>query len=100
MNGEPMTYNDGVKIASRALAVMLVLWAINDACYIPFDIIRALRALTHSTVSGPRYFYSAVMAAWIPWSLLRTGTWLLIASWFYECGPRVQKIFGCKPDLQ
>ena len=98
-----MTQEQLARIATRALAIYLVVWAVSDVIELP----RSAMTLVHylqdarfpregmparvedSVVYYLRYSVM-VLAAYV----LRIALWLMGARWLYRCGPWLQRFFG------
>jgi hypothetical protein len=98
-----VTYEQGVRIAARALAVYLVVWAVSDAIGLPAEIMAVRHHLQAAAI--PResmpvdleasvVYYLRVSIMALASTILRIALWLMAARWFYYCGPRIQKILG------
>jgi len=96
-----MTYNDGVKIVSRALAVYFVAAALGLLIDLPHTALNLVRDIGMAREINPdAYFTQQVRESifWFAEYVLRLAIWLALALWCYRCGPRIQKFFGC--DVQ
>jgi hypothetical protein len=97
MNEESlMTYNDGVRLAARVIALISLISAVTTALYFPAEILSFARSvrieMMHQNASTTIYFLE--WGTFFLMLLLRIGILLAIAIWFYRCGPMVQKIVG------
>jgi hypothetical protein len=84
-----MTYDQGVRLASRALSIYMLICALSDFISLPREIGSTLRAL-HGGSSN--YLFAEV--GFLLGNVLRILVWLLLAMLFYRCGPRVREFFG------
>lgn len=78
-----MTRKDAALLASRALALYLFAWALNDLSYVPQTVI----SLRHNasvlyTNNYWRTYYSVALLE----HLLRTIALFITAVWLYRCG--------------
>ncbi len=103
-----MTYEQGIRIATRAIAVYLFAWAVSDAIDLPHIVIHLrhylqLFNLFRSDGLGPQEpsvtYFLRVYAASLASTILRISLWLLAARWFYQCGPQVQRYFGLSDSI-
>jgi len=92
-----MTYNDGVKIASRVAALYLIFWVISDAIDLPQEVMSLRHTLPDSIYPQGGYFIRQALML-VARTVLKIALWLMAAIWFYKCGPGIQKFFGC--DVQ
>jgi hypothetical protein len=93
-----MSRKELVFIVSRALALLLISWALVEVSYLP----ERLFALTHHIGQG------SVLAKYDYWSsyylvvtsflVARILALLLVAQSFWRCGPRVQALFSPEQD--
>ena len=98
-----MTYEQGVRLASRALAIYLIVWAVSDAIGVPHEIMAVWHDLQEAGI--PRdamptgledtvvyYLRSSIIL--LAGTILRIALWLMAARWFYYGAPRIQRFFG------
>lgn len=101
---------DAVLLLTRLISFYLIFCAITDALALPLELNSFLHYL-HEHIELPasvlageshagstasywmRYYFLEFMQ-----NVLRAVIWLLIAGWFYRCGPRIQKFFGLDID--
>lgn len=95
-----MTYEQGIRIASRIFAAYLLFWVVADATYLPREVL----SVTHE-LQGPGAGLSVLSAfkasyfvrlsmLYLAENILRIAVYLMAAGWFYRCGPYIQKFFG------
>jgi hypothetical protein len=91
-----MTYKDGVRIASRLLAIYFLADVVSVAIFLPQGIMNfssAVQMLHSSPMLPNRYLQQSLVM--LAMSVGRIALFLLAAIWFYKCGPLIQKFFGC-----
>ena len=101
-----MTYEQGIRIASRTFAAYLLFWVISDATLIPrqvLDIVHEVKGpiVDRSVFSAFKAsFYLRVYILYLFENILRMALWLMAAGWFYRCTPRIQRFFTAQeaPD--
>jgi hypothetical protein len=110
-----MTYQEGVRLATRSIAIYLVVFAISDLLNIPYEVLTVARTVSvvHSHASvlnsgwdiSNRGFLRMDLASLLE-NLLKTVLWTSLAIWFYRCGPHIQRYFsasestGAEPPTQ
>ena len=96
-----MTYEQGLRLTTRAIAVYFLFWVVTDLIQIPHEIVTIRHEMQETAIpkaSASDYFYydyllrSAVLS--LAENLLKIGLWLLAALSFYHCSGRVQRFFG------
>jgi hypothetical protein len=102
-----VTNDQVIRVATRALAVYLVIWAISDVIELPRAVTTMLHYLQEAQyrrngmpanidVSVLYYLrYSIIGLAAI---ILRIAVWLIAALWLCRCGPWLQRFFGFSND--
>ena len=79
-----------VQLASRALALNLVIWAVGGLAYIPSPFFSLLH---HRAIEGRTayqdYLYTSDFIAVMSRLVLSTGLFIA-AVWFYRCGPKIE----------
>ena len=99
-----MTYEQGIRIASRTVAAYLLFWAVSDATYLPRETLSVVHAIHvygagFSALSAFSAFYSIrLYVLYLAENILRIALWLVAAGWFYRCDPRILKFFGPEAD--
>ncbi|MGD0271381.1 MAG: hypothetical protein ABSB14_20100 [Candidatus Sulfotelmatobacter sp.] len=89
-----MSRKDAVVLASRTLALLLVVWALAEACSLP----ESLHSFRRYADSGPGS--SAALQYWRHYYLIRCSFivtkmvgFSLMARWLYKAGPEVEELF-------
>src|SRR4051812_7571693 len=86
-----MSTRDAVRIASRIIAAYIFIWALDAASYIPANVYAAIHhAHDASILSGESYWENHYLVS-VGISLMRVAGLLIVAFWFYKCGPGAQK---------
>ena len=94
---EHLTTRQAILIASRLFAAYLLFWVITDVIAIP----RELLSVTHYAREGTEFGTSLIGVFHQSYlfreyvlnllaNILTIALWLMIAGWFYRCGPRIQ----------
>ena len=100
-----MTYQQGMRLATRTVTIYLLVWALSDLIGIPREIASVIRE-THTLKVAPpdsvAYHGYLLQQAilWLAASVLRTAIWLTLALWFYRCGPTLQRFFTAEHPEQ
>jgi|HubBroStandDraft_1064217.scaffolds.fasta_scaffold00004_102 hypothetical protein len=91
---------DAVVLASRALAVLFVVWALGEASYLP----ERLHSFLHYMDEGPgpasfidyrRHYYLIALG----FLAVRAVGYSLMARWLYKGGPEVEELLsGAAPQ--
>lgn len=98
-----MTYQQGLRLVTRGIAVYLLLWAIGDLLTIPREVITIGRILTtaHSEASVYSSAYNKVTldylrteSGFLIENILKIALWISLAIWFQRCGPSIQRYFA------
>ena len=94
---EHLTTRQAILIASRLFAVYLLFWVVVDITELPREIhsvvsyARTGTALGFSLLGGLHQSYLfRTYVFYLLGNILRISLWLMIAGWFYRCGPRIQ----------
>jgi hypothetical protein len=85
-----MTKKEGILLASRALSVYLLCWALSDMSYLP----QYLLSIGHHSFAliGHEY-WSTYYFLGFAFHVVRIIALFAAASWFYHCGVRVEEFF-------
>jgi hypothetical protein len=88
-----MSRKDSVTLASRTLAVLLTVWALNEVSHLPGTLHSFLNYLNHEPSSSPGVEYLR-HSYLITLGFLVTGIvgYSLMAMWLYKCGPDVEEL--------
>jgi hypothetical protein len=93
-----MSKAEAALIASRALCIYFIFWAIDNLTLVPY---RLHEFSYHSSVLYTNHF--ARVADWISLSelVVRVIVFFIAAGFFYKCGPRLQAFFlNSQPERQ
>jgi hypothetical protein len=88
-----MSRKDAIILASRALAVLLTVWALSDVSYLPERLHSLLYYLNHESASSAtteyqRHYYLIQ----IGFLVTRIVGYSLMAMWLYKGGPDVEEL--------
>jgi hypothetical protein len=89
-----MSRKDAAVLASRTLALLLIVWALADVFYLPEYMYSFLRHLHEESVlsaaHGYWYYYYLIRLGFL---LVRIVGFSLAARWLFNSGPKVEKLF-------
>ena len=92
-----LTTRQAILIASRLFAAFLLFWVIADVIAIPRELLSVVHYAREGTEFGTSLigvFHQSYLFREYVLSLLANimtiALWLMIAGWFYRCGPRIQ----------
>ena len=88
-----MSRKDSVTLASRTLAVLLTVWALNEVSHLPGTLHSFLNYLNHEPSSSPgveymRHSYLITLG----FLVTRIVGYSLMAMWLYRGGPDVEEL--------
>lgn len=89
-----MSKKDGVVIASRALSVFLVVWALTEISYLP-EYLHSYRYYPNAVSGSIGYvqYMQHYHLLRICFLITRTVGYSLMARWLYKAGPEVEEVF-------
>jgi hypothetical protein len=96
-----LTREQAILIAGRLFVAYLLFWVITDITYLPHEILSVAHYMkatgsvlgTNASMPVTSYtlrFYTLQFFE----NLLHIALWLMIAGWFYRCGPRIRRFFA------
>jgi hypothetical protein len=92
--GKIMSRKDAAVLASRTLALLLVVWALSDASYLPGRVHSFLHHTNQesvlSTTHGYWYDYYLISLCFL---VARVVGYSFAARWLFKGGPGVEKLF-------
>lgn len=91
-----MTRRDAALLASRALALYLIAWALSDLTHLPQSVV-SLRH--HASVLFTNDYWAYYDTIGFCFLLLRITALFLAAAWLYRCGPGVEAYFLATADV-
>jgi hypothetical protein len=88
-----MSRKDGVVLASRTLAVLLIVWALTDVSYLPGSLHSFLHYIGQETSSSPgvqylRHYHLIALG----FLVIRIVGYSLVAMWLYKGGPEIEEL--------
>jgi hypothetical protein len=89
-----MSREDGVQLASRALALLMIVWALVEFTYLPGTLLSMVHQLSPRSVLAPRDYWVASSVANTMTRVLRLIGLSVAAVWFWNCDPGVQSVFS------
>ena len=91
-----MTKRELVLVASRAMALYLIFWALNDLSYVPID---AFTLSHYESLPGGRESYSHAYNLILLIRHIIYAALLFIASvWLYRCGPTISRFLSAPEE--
>jgi len=96
-----LTRDQAVLLATRLVVAYLLFWIIDDITILPHELLSVAHYIkTTGSVLGAntslpyssytlRYYMLDLFS-----NILRMALWLMIAGWFYRCGPRIRNFFA------
>ncbi|MGO8793183.1 MAG: hypothetical protein ACLQLC_00035 [Candidatus Sulfotelmatobacter sp.] len=89
-----MSSRDAVALASRTLALLLVVWALSDVSYLPAAVHSFLRYANDGIVqSNATQYWRHHYLIELGFLLTRIVGYSLLAKWLYAGGPDVEDLF-------
>jgi hypothetical protein len=85
-----MSRKDAVEVASRTLAVLLMVWALTDLSEVPGALYSYLRYASDASASVEYWRHSHLIG--LGFLVTRTVGYALIARWLYKGGPEVAEL--------
>ena len=90
-----MSREDAIVLASRTLALLMIVWALADASYLPEEVYSFLRYVHPDSVLNSAnqhwYHYYVIM---LGFRITRVAGFSLLARWLYQGGPEVNEMFS------
>jgi hypothetical protein len=86
-------------LASRTLAVLLTVWALNDVSYLPESLHSFLHYLNHeSTASTATEYWRHYYLIRLGFLVTRIVGYSLMARWLYKGGPEIEELLLPEPE--
>jgi hypothetical protein len=90
-----MSRKDAVVLASRTLALLLVVWALTEASYLPQSLHSLLRYINQEPGSSTavqywRHYYLIGLG----FVVIRMVGFSLLATWLFKGGPEVEELLS------
>jgi hypothetical protein len=88
-----MTRQDAVVLASRTLSVLLLVWALTEASYLPDRVYAFLHYSDQVSVFSPaaQYWHHYHLIS-LSFLIIRIVGYALTARWLLKCGPEVEEL--------
>jgi hypothetical protein len=103
-----MTSSQAVRLASRLFALYLLFCMLTELIGLPQRSITVHHEWTQWSLAGNgmsgrtleslRYFYTLAIGQFMG-DVLRVVIYSLLAVWFYQCGPRIQRFFAIEDTV-
>lgn len=95
-----MSREEGIQIASRTLALLMIIWAFVDLTYWPGILLHLIHQLRIRSVLVPQsYGVTSSVVDIITHSVRLVGL-SVAALWLWKCGPGVQSALSAPPRNQ
>jgi len=88
-----MSKKELVLLASRAFALLLIVWAASDVTYLPERLFEFLHYVTRRSVLQQHDYLSSYYLLVTFLNVLRTVVFFVAATAFWKCGPRIEALF-------
>jgi hypothetical protein len=89
-----MSREEGIQLASRALAMLMIIWAFVELTYLPGSLLYLVHQLrVHSVLLPQDYAVTSAVTSTIAHGL-RLVALSVAALWFWNCGPGVRSAFS------
>lgn len=90
---------DGVMLASRTLATLLIVWAMNEVSHLPGTLHSFLNYLNRESSSSPgvEYMRHSYLIS-LSFLITRVIGYSLMAMWLYKGGPEVEELLLPEPE--
>jgi hypothetical protein len=95
-----MTPTQAVKIVCRAIVLYLLFWIITDITALPREILALHHAWVNAFAVASGSYYLREQILYLAANVLLMSLWSVLALWFYQGGPRIQRWFGAEQDGQ
>ena len=89
-----MSREDGIQLASRALALLMIIWAFVELTYLPGTLLNLVHQLRLRSVLLPQDYGVTSALAGSMTRVLRLAGLSVSALWFWNCGAGVQSAFS------
>jgi len=86
-----MSRKDALVLASRTLAVLLTVWALAEASYLP-EFLHSFRYYINQVSSLSAQYWSHYYLIRIAFLVTRMVGYFLMARWLYKGGPEVEEM--------
>ena len=85
-----MTKKEAVRLASRTLALLLVVWALSDLSYIPTIAFSLSRYRIDTPLTPMQQHNQTYYLVQLALYIIRGAGYFASAVWLYRCGPSVE----------
>ncbi|MGA7377760.1 MAG: hypothetical protein WBW36_15520 [Candidatus Sulfotelmatobacter sp.] len=87
-----MSRKDAVTVASRTLALLLVVWALGEASSLPESLYSFLRYVNQEPLSSTVQYWRHYHFISLGFLIIRIVGFSLLAGWLYKGGPEVEEL--------
>ena len=85
-----MSREEAVQLASRALALLMVVWALTTLTYLPVTLVGLIHHLRQGSILLPHDYWTNYYLAALISEIVRFLGQCLAAIWFWKYGPGVR----------
>lgn len=95
-----MLRKSSVFLVSRAFALFLITWVLDDVTYLPERLFALSHHLSLRSALATHDYWSSYYWIITTFNLVRILALSFAAALFWRCGPRVEALFSPQPDDQ
>ena len=93
-----MPQKEAVQVASRALALLMIVWVLVEITQLPQVVLSLAHHLQLNSVLIPQRYWTIYYVAGLSTHTVRIMGLSLAAAWFWKCGPGLEAAFGVGPE--
>ncbi len=93
-----MLRKEAVQIASRALAMLMIVWIMVEMTQLPQVVLGLAHHLQQNSVLIPERYWTIYYAAGLSSHVVRMMGLAIAAVWFWNCGPGVEAAFAVRAE--
>jgi hypothetical protein len=93
-----MTQAQAIRLVCRAVVLYLLFWVITDVIALPREILSVHHAWMNAFAVTSGSYYLREQILYLASNVLLLSLWSVLALWFYQAGPRIQRWFGSEQD--
>jgi hypothetical protein len=93
-----MPRKEAVQVASRALALLMIVWVLVELTQLPQVVLGLAHHLQQNSVLIPQRYWTIYYVAGLSSHAVRMMGLSFAAVWFWKCGPGVEAAFGVRPE--
>ncbi len=93
-----MPQKEAVQVASRALALLMIIWVLVEITQLPQVVLALAHHLHQNSVLIPQRYWTIYYAAGLSSHAVRMMGLSFAALWFWKCGSGVEAAFGVRQE--